>query len=44
MVTLGMSNKGRLLVVVWFETSDDSIAIITAFKPSAKQIKGYTHG
>lgn len=43
-LTIGISNKGRLLAVAWFESSDDSLTIITAFKPSKKQIKGYNHG
>lgn len=41
MISIGMSNKGRLLTVVWFENDEDSITIITAFKPTAQQIKEY---
>lgn len=42
-LTVGMSDKGRLLAVAWFETGDDSLTIITAFKPSKKQIRGYNN-
>lgn len=41
MITIGMTNQGRLLTVVWFESDEDSITIITAFKPTAQQVKEY---
>lgn len=44
MVSVGMSNKGRLLAIAWFESDTDSLTIITAFKPSQKQVKGYNNG
>ncbi len=43
LITVGMSNKGRLLSVVWVETSEDSITIITAFKPTHQQSKEYNN-
>lgn len=43
MISVGMSNQGRLLAVVWFESDENSITIITAFKPSPNQIKGYNN-
>lgn len=39
-ITVGMSEKGRLLTVVWTERSD-SVRIITAFKPSHTQKRRY---
>lgn len=44
MITIGMSDKGRLLAVAWVETGNDGMTIITAFKPSHAQIKGYNNG
>lgn len=44
MVSVGMSNKGRLLAVAWFENDENSLTIITAFKPSPNQVKGYING
>lgn len=39
-ISLGMSNKGRLLAVVWTQR-DDTIRIITAYFPSKHQQKEY---
>ncbi len=42
MLSLGMSNQGRLLVVVWTER-DRVMRIITAYFPSKHQKKGYAN-
>lgn len=41
-LTIGMSEKGRLLVVVWTQ-KDDVIRVITAFFPSKHQEKEYAN-
>lgn len=41
MNTIGFSNKGRLLVVSWYELDETTIRIITAYKPTQRQIKEY---
>lgn len=41
-LTIGMSEKGRLLVVVWTQR-DDVIRVITAFFPSKHQEKEYVN-
>lgn len=44
MNTIGLSNKGRLLMVAWHEIDESTFKIITAYKPSHHQIKEYQHG
>lgn len=41
MITVGFSNKARLLTVAWYEIDNENIQIITAYKPSYHQIKEY---
>lgn len=41
MVTVGLSNKGRLLTVAWVEIDEQNITIITAFKAGHNQRKDY---
>lgn len=41
MVTVGLSNKGRLLTVAWVEIDEYNIKIITAFKAGHDQAEDY---
>lgn len=41
LITIGISNKGRLLVVAWFEIDDTNARIITAFKAGHDQAEIY---
>ena len=42
LISIGLSNRGRLLTVVWFERGDVA-RIITAFEPSHNQKRRYNH-
>lgn len=41
MISVGFSNKARLLAVAWYEIDEHNIQIITAYKPSYQQTKEY---
>ena len=41
MITVGLSNKSRLLTVAWVEIDEQNIKIITAFKAGHNQTEGY---
>ncbi len=43
MNTIGMTNQGKMLVVAWVQIDDENIRVITAFKPTKRQIKGYAN-
>lgn len=43
MITVGMSNKARLLAVAWYEIDEYNVQIITAYKPSYQQTKEYAN-
>jgi hypothetical protein len=40
-VTLGRSDLGKTLIVVWSQPTDDQIRLISAWKANAKQRKTY---
>lgn len=41
MITVGLSNKSRLLTVAWVEIDEQNIKIITAFKAGHNQTESY---